>query len=208
MCRLVSDASEYIDRVRPLPPGVSIPLWRLTRSRPARRLYDGLDRLGFTVTRLREYRCDLETLPTRTPPADVSLVVREVETAERHGGEVLVPGDVVVTARADGEPVGAVFVALDRPVHVHALSARVRVGGAYVFGLWVDPHHRNRGIATTLVARICRVAAEHDAPRAVALVAPDNAPSQWVFEACGFEAGRTHGYDRLLGWERRSSTPP
>jgi GNAT superfamily N-acetyltransferase len=188
---------------------VPIPVWRLTRSRPARRLYDALDRLGLTVTRLREYHASLDgTLPGRDPPAGVSLSVRTGAGPERHAGEHLAPGDVVVTARIDDEAVGRVFVALDRTVYVHALRGRVRTDGAYVFGLWVDPRHRGRGIATALVARACRAADARGVARAVALVAPDNAPSRWVFEGCGFTPGHTHAYDRLFGWERRSSSPP
>lgn len=185
---------------------MSVPVWRLTRSRTARRLYDGLDRVGVTVTRLREYRATLDTVPDRDPPAGVSLVVGRVGDPARHDETGLAAGDVVVTARSDGTTVGRVYVALARPVYVDALDAEVRVDGAYVFGLWVAPAHRNRGVATALVAAACR-SARDVVDRAVALVAPDNRPSQRVFEACGFVPGRTHAYDRLFGWTRRDPRP-
>jgi hypothetical protein len=47
------------------------------------------------------------------------------------------------------------------------------------------------------------VAREWELDTVHALVAVDNRPSQWTFEANGFERRRVHAYLRLFGYRRR-----
>lgn len=187
---------------------MEVPIWRVTRSRLARRLYDALAALGVTATRLRQYERSLDAPAERDPPDGVTLDCRRLEAPETVAGDRLPAGDVLVTARADGYRVGQVFASLDRRVRVAPLDATVHTAGAYVWRLHVVPEHRGRGVATALVVRALRAANEHGAERAVALVAPDNRPSQWVFETCGFERGPRHDYYRLFDRSWRARRDP
>jgi GNAT superfamily N-acetyltransferase len=187
---------------------MSVPLWRVTRSRPARELYDALTEVGVTATQLYQYERSLDASVDPNPPGAVDLDCRRLEAPTTVAGDRLEAGDLLVTATERGRPVGRVFVSLDRRVRVAPLEATVHTSGAYVWRLYVRPSCRGRGIATALVARAIEAARERGARRAVALVAPDNRPSQWVFESCGFDRGRRHGYYRLFEWSRRTTTSP
>jgi GNAT superfamily N-acetyltransferase len=108
----------------------------------------------------------------------------------------------------DGPVVGYLFVSADEPIFVHPLETELDFEGAYVRRVFVDPDYRQRGIATALVADARRVARERfDASEAHALIAPDNRPSQWVFEANGFRRVHEYDYARVGGWTRRRDRP-
>nr|WP_276303584.1 GNAT family N-acetyltransferase [Halomarina sp. PSR21] len=189
------------------PMAARLPLWRVTRTARARRLYEWLAARGVTGARMYQYVRDLdEGLPAPAPPADVTLARESGADAglERLDGD-LARDDTVVVARSDdgGEAAGQVVVSVGRPVRVPPLGATVRTDGAYVWRLYVPPAHRGRGIATALVAAGARAARERGADRAAALVATDNRPSQRVFEANGFEARTLHTYYRFRNATRR-----
>jgi len=180
-------------------------LWRLTRNGYARGVYDALKAAGVTATRMYEYVASLEALPDRPLPEGVTVERRRgdgVDAAERAEFADPVPTDDVLVAREDGAVVGYLFVS-DRPVHVAALDVDLSFEGAYVWRAFVDPEHRRRGIATGLVARALVLARDRGCDSAHALIAADNRPSQWAFEACGFRRRHVYSYLKLRGFERR-----
>jgi GNAT superfamily N-acetyltransferase len=183
-------------------------LWRLTRNRHTRRAYDALKRRGVTATRLLEYATELPA-ESRESPVELEACAADV-ACERHDLDFSVPfsprnGEHAVVALADGEAVGRALVCPAGDPYVGALETEIGVEGAYVRKVFVAPAHRGRGIATALVARACELAADIGAARATALVAADNHPSQWVFEAVGFAPCREHAYARVGPWRRRST---
>ncbi|MFC6975991.1 GNAT family N-acetyltransferase [Halomicroarcula sp. GCM10025709] len=129
-------------------------LWRLTRNRYGRAVYDALADRGVTATSMIEYVAELgdETqIPDegrftveRTPPERVDPL--DAPTAE-------LLADESVVAAFDGEtPLGYLFCSVDATHEIHPLERRVQFDGAYVRRVYVDPSHRNRGVATRLVA--------------------------------------------------------
>jgi GNAT superfamily N-acetyltransferase len=206
--------------------------WRLTRNDYGRVVFDFLAEHGLKITRMYGYRADLDGDPPRDATLDdPTLGLRVVTPAEVDGGEHeafgdLFPGErvvVVVDSDADhgssatsaggrsfaeGPVVGYLFVSADEPIFVHPLETELDFDGAYVRRVFVDPDYRQRGIATALVARSRAVAREtFDATEAHALIAPDNRPSQWVFEANGFRRVHEYDYARVGGWTRRRDRP-
>ncbi|MDS0294054.1 GNAT family N-acetyltransferase [Halogeometricum luteum] len=186
------------------------PLWRLTRTGPARRLYETSKRAGITGTRMYQYVAD----PTdgRGADGDVDGVRFEVRRPEEAGEEYdafaeLLPEERVLCALDGGEIAGYLFVSVDAAHRVHPLEETLRFDGAYVRRVFVRPDRRNRGIATALVSRARDWARERDAAAVHALVALDNAPSRWTFEANGFEPRHEHVYYRLFCLSRRSIDP-
>jgi GNAT superfamily N-acetyltransferase len=189
----------------------SLGLWRLTRTDAAIRVYEALKAAGVTGTQMHEYVADLGAggFEERRLPAGVDLAVRDgasVDAAARSDFTDPVPEDTVLLARESGETVGYLFVS-DRTVHVDALEADLEFEGVYIWRVFVDPAERERGIATGLVAAACRRASEAGHGTAHALVATDNRPSQWTFEACGFVPARERTYVRVFGWRHRSVSP-
>lgn len=193
-------------------------LWRLTRNRFARRVYDRLAAVGVTATRMIEYEADLETTDAPGPSgADsrVSLtVVAPGERAERDlDVDFSIPvscldGEWVVVARTGDRPVGRALVSAGRSPYVEPLGERRTFDGAYVRRVYVARDWRNRGVAKRLVDAATAVASERlDEETAHALVAADNRPSRWVFESRGFCPVRRHDYVRLFGFERRRVNP-
>jgi GNAT superfamily N-acetyltransferase len=189
-------------------------LWRLTRNAYARRVYDALKRVGVTATRMDEWVASLDAPVERDPPAGVAVERRPPETLdiaacpaldERRDDET-----VLAATETDGEGGGTVlgylFVSPAPTIHVHPLESDLSFDGAYVRRVFVHPHARNRGVATALVARARTVAAEWGLETVHALVAVDNRPSQWVFEANRFERRRRYSYLRLFGYRRRDVT--
>ena len=179
-------------------------IWRFVRNRYGRAVYEWLMQRGITFTVMLEYHRDLgESLSEPQSPVDVTIRPLDVDMIappDWMDDDRLDDADVVVAAMLDGDVVGAVFASVDRQTYVEALEAKVAHEGAYVWRLYVDPDHRNRGIATAIVTETLRVVRERfDVPQAVALVALDNRPSQWVFEAAGFEEHRTHTYVSAFG---------
>lgn len=191
------------------------PLWRLTRNRYGRAVYDRLGRRGVTATRMYEYVAPArEALDVPAPAGDVTLAAfdaDEFDRSESPFGELL-DAEVVIAAvdgDADGDRdglVGRLF--LSPPATEHAVSpleTTLTFDGAYVRRVFVDPAARRRGIATALVAAARRVAAERfDAGSTVALVAADNRPSRRAFASNGFEPTRVRTYARVGPWSHQS----
>jgi GNAT superfamily N-acetyltransferase len=115
--------------------------------------------------------------------------------------------EAILVASADGEVLGSLFVSPAPTIRVHPLETALSFDGAYVRRVFVHPHARNRGVATSLVARARELALEWNLDTIHALVAVDNRPSQWVFEANGFERRRIHSYVRVFGYRRRDVSP-
>ncbi|WP_136603492.1 GNAT family N-acetyltransferase [Salinigranum halophilum] len=175
-------------------------LWRFTRNRYGRAVYDTLARAGITATVMYEYVTNLDSTrdresvqagydvdgcnPGRIEPLDAP--VDELQHDER-----------IIVAFEEGEPRGYLFVSIDVTHQIVPLEQTVSFDGAYIRRVYVHPAHRNRGIATALVAAACQWAADRDAGRATALVALDNKPSRRLFEQSGFEPRRVHRYARI-----------
>ncbi|WP_129112762.1 GNAT family N-acetyltransferase [Halegenticoccus tardaugens] len=197
-----------------------LPLWRLTRNRYGRALYESLRELGVTGTRMYEYVTDLDDgdVARPAPESGVELRVCDPDDSGPNDPDDLDarpaafderrPDELVVVARSGGETAGYLLLSADGSLYVRPLETDLTFDGAYVRRLFVDPVHRNRGIATALVATALATARdEFGAGRATALVAADNRPSQWVFEANGFRRERIHAYYRLFGLARRTTAP-
>lgn len=194
-----------------------IPVWRLVRNRYARRLYETLSELGVTVSRMIEYEARLDSRhdgETAAVPAEVSFwsAPATAEPVRAVALDFSVPvtfleDEWVVAATAGGEAVGRALVSAGQRPHVDPLGRRMTFDGAYVRRVYVDPAWRNRGLARRLVAETLPVARrELGADAASALVAPDNRPSRWAFEANGFEPVRHHDYLSVFDREWRRVT--
>jgi len=180
-----------------------LPLWRLTRNRIGKRLHARLDDAGVTVSRLYEYRTPIPEGYVADSPDAVSIGAADPDALPADApADELVDRETPLVA-VDGSVVGYLFVSVDAAVPVPELHTDLAVDGAYVRRLYVDPDHRQRGIATGLVEAAKAFAADRGAADARALVAVDNRPSQWTFEACGFEPVARHAYDRLGPLDRR-----
>jgi GNAT superfamily N-acetyltransferase len=186
----------------------SLGLWRLTRNAYGRRVYAALKRAGVTATRMYEYVASTADPPPASPPPGVRLGTRrpaDLEPSTRADFADPEPGDTVLVAEAGGEVVGYLFLS-DRPVTVDALGAEYTFDGVYVWRVFVAPSHRERGVASALVARALDRARAAGRGTAHAMVALDNRPSQWLFEGAGFDRRRRHTYLKIGRWERRAET--
>lgn len=171
--------------------------WRLTRNRYGRAVYDALDRVGITATSMTEYVRPLDTVPP-APEADyevrradpVAVAALDAPTDELRPDE-----DLLVAT--DGDALGYLFLSVDATLEIHPLERDLSFEGGYVRRVYVDPDHRQRGVASALVAAACRRAADRGASRTTALVAADNVPSRLLFERQGFEARRQRRYARV-----------
>ena len=177
-------------------------LWRFTRNPYARRLYDWLSARGLRFTWLTEYVTDLSTVDwdhDRSPAVGVRVELTDPDTVRAIDApvDVLAPGEVVIAAVEDGQPRGYLFCSVDAPIYVHPLGRDISFDGAYIRRVFVSPDHRQRGIASTLLARACAWANDVGADRATTLVAPDNVPSRALFERHGFEPVRERRYLRI-----------
>lgn len=183
-----------------------VELWRLTRNRYGRTVYDALARAGVTATWMHEYVASLSDPPDRPSPSafDVGVVDPElVASLDAPTGE-LRPGEAVVAA-VDGEtPLGYLFLSVDAEHEIHPLERSLAFDGAYVRRVFVAPDHRQRGVASALLATACRRAADRGAGRATALVARDNRPSRALFEKHGFRIVRDRRYARVGPFSYRS----
>lgn len=174
-------------------------LWRLTRNRYGRAAYDALARVGVTATWMREYVADLASVPAPDVPDAFDVGVADPETVAPLDAptDELVDGERVVAATADGDPLGYLFCSIDATHEIHPLERRLSFDGAYVRRVFVAPEHRQRGVASALLATACEDARDRGADRATALVALDNEPSKALFTAHGFVGKRDRRYVRV-----------
>lgn len=195
----------------------SLPVWKLVRNPYGRAVYDALDSVGVKFSKMHLYVADLSDAPEVDPPGGVIFEIRspdEITPPPSQDEEPLAADDNIIialrnkntTESNDKEVVGYQTLSLDRPVYVPPVE-REMDHEAYLWGLYVDPDYRNRGIATTLISEALRVAHEYGAESAHSLVAVDNAPSQRALAANGFEPRREVSYYRLFGLERRVDRP-
>lgn len=185
----------------------SLPLWKLVRNPYGRAVYDALGSLGVTFSRMYWYVADCSESSATKPPAGISFDVRapgEITPPPSQDEGPLAPEDDVVVALADERVVGYQTLSANRAVHVPPVGREVD-REALLWGLYVEPDYRSRGVATALVGRALDVARERGAETAHSLVAVDNAPSQSALESNGFEARRVSSYCRLFGLEWRRS---
>jgi len=169
-------------------------LWRVTRHRRVRALYDRLADAGVVLAQLDRF--ERATTPAAGPPTEtptgVDLGVQragdsDADVPDRLAAAPLAPADRLVFAWSDGERIGWCVLS-DRSVFVPELQRRHRFDGAYLWRLYVRPSARGRGVGTAVITRAVRAAAEGlERKRLVALVAPDNVPSRRAFAGLGFE---------------------
>jgi len=81
---------------------------------------------------------------------------------------------VALVAEDDGELVGCVYANLSSP------------GFGYVFGLYVVPEARRRGIALGLMRRVARVLADAGRPYLLLTVDTPNEAARRLYERLGF----------------------
>jgi ribosomal protein S18 acetylase RimI-like enzyme len=156
-----------------------------------------------------EFEATATAAATRDDPP---VTVCERRKADLRPGAVhaygdLRPGETVLVARDENSVVGSLFLSTASRHPVEPLETTVEFPGAYVRRVWVDPDHRNRGIGTALVRQARTRAATAGTETVHALVAQDNRPSRWLFEACGFERRRLFVYYRLFGLRHRDVRP-
>lgn len=182
-------------------------LWRLTRNRYGRAVYDALARVGVTATVMIEYRSRLADGGAGVSGGPAPAVERCAP--ERVAGldapvHELRDGEEVLAAFVEGTPVGYLFLSVDATHEIHPLEAELSFEGAYVRRVYVDRAHRDEGVASGLLSAARRHALERGAERASALVAIDNRPSRALFEGRGFDAHRRHRYVRVGPLAHRS----
>lgn len=181
-------------------------LWRLTRNRYGRTVYDALARAGVTATWLYEYTRSLAE--PISDPTDTGIAVERCDPARvaplDPPADDLIAGEDVFAALADGKPVGYLFCSVGATHHIAPLDRRLSFDGAYIRRVFVAPEARNRGVATAMVAAACRHAADDGVTEATALVALDNRPSRALFERLGFGTMRARRYAAVGPFSWRS----
>ena len=70
----------------------------------------------------------------------------------------------------------------------------IHPGWAGIFGLWVAPSHRRRGIASTIVAAVAMVARENAMPAIYLQVSGDNADGVAFWQSLGFSVHHEYTY--------------
>ena len=70
----------------------------------------------------------------------------------------------------------------------------IQPGWAGIFGLWVHPDHRRRGIASTIVSAIAMVARENNMPAIYLQVSGDNADGLAFWNGLGFSTHHEYTY--------------
>lgn len=164
--------------------------------------------MGITATVMIEYVATLEGAAFDTESAGAYSVERcepaQVATLDAPVGE-LRPDERVIAALEGGKPRGYCFCSIDAAHEIHPLERTLAFDGAYIRRAFVDPDHRNRGIATAIIAEACRQARERGVRRATALVALDNSPSRRLFERHGFEPRRRRRYVRVGPFSHRAT---
>jgi ribosomal protein S18 acetylase RimI-like enzyme len=110
------------------------------------------------------------------------------------GGRPTVPGitEAVLTGSERQLFLSIRDVDPDRFVAVARLT--VHPGWAGVFGMWVHPDHRRRGLATTMLSSIGRFAREHELPAVYLQVSADNDAAIVLYEGLGFSVHHEYTY--------------
>ena len=80
-------------------------------------------------------------------------------------------------ARADGVGVGMAAV----------IPEPTAPGRMQLVGMWVDPRHRRRGLAQTLIRQAVRWSREHQARELILWVAENNTAARMLYESVGFQ---------------------
>ncbi len=70
----------------------------------------------------------------------------------------------------------------------------IHPGWAGIFGVWVDPAHRRRGIASTIVSAAAMVARENTMPAIYLQVSADNTDGVAFWRGLGFEVHHEYTY--------------
>ncbi len=70
----------------------------------------------------------------------------------------------------------------------------IQPGWAGIYGLWVHPDHRRRGIASTIVSAIAMVARENNMPAIYLQVSGDNADGVAFWNGLGFQTHHEYTY--------------
>jgi GNAT superfamily N-acetyltransferase len=173
--------------------------WKLCRNRYGRAIYDRLQEYGVTATLMTRFTASLPLDTNSTAATKCTVEVANpdrVTTLDAPVGE-LRANEVVVAAFDGRDAVGYLFCSLDSTHTIAPLERTLSFDGAYIRRVFVHPEHRNRGVATALVAQACAWASEQGARNATALVARDNVPSRRLFAREGFEPASSHVYIRL-----------
>lgn len=183
-----------------------VPVWKLTRSRPARRLYDALASVGLRVSVLDLFRREGPLRPPEPGSGPPSVTIETTQASERQdwwtiSDPALDGDDFVLVALADGRPVGQALLSSAGPVYVTELDRTVDFEGGYIWGLSVDPDWRRRDIASALLEAALVRLDRLETPAANALVAPDNHPSRTLFRATGFSPDSRLVYVKAFGVE-------
>ncbi|WP_247000361.1 GNAT family N-acetyltransferase [Halosolutus gelatinilyticus] len=191
-----------------------LPLWKLTRNRYGRALYDRLRRRGFAAAALDTFRrpaSAYDGTPNGGGAPTIDLAVRE-PSDEATRDELDVPykaadasaADLVVVARDGETPIGQVFLSFDETIHIAELDREMAFDGPYVWRLYVAPGHRNRGLGSRLLAAAIGESRSRWGVRPLyALIAVDNRPSRRLFESHGFDPGTRRRYVRCGPFEKR-----
>ena len=93
---------------------------------------------------------------------------------------------------------GQLFLSVNDPDSNRVIAlARMAIhpGWAGIFGLWVHPDHRRKGLATTIVSAVAMVARENNMPAIYLQVSADNTDGVAFWEGLGF--GVHHEYTYL-----------
>lgn len=187
-------------------------LWRVTRNRYGRAVYEALKTVGITGTVMYEYSKELDGETGHeggSGDGQYTVFQPSPERVTPIGAPVdeLHPDEEIVAAFADDTPLGYLFLSVDATLEIDPLDQIRQFEGAYIRRVFVAPDHRGRGVATAMLTAACRRAADRDAGRATALVAVDNVPSRGLFERCGFEPRRVRRYARAGPFSYRSVEP-
>ena len=133
---------------------------------------------------------DVATIVAQAPITTDTLVDTKLDDRfafdERCGAygamlERLGPPARVVTATVDGQPRGVVFAVAER-------------GWCGIFGMFVQPDARRRGIATALLGTIASEAQNVEATRCYLQVEQDNPAAQALYSGLGFTPEYSYHY--------------
>lgn len=177
--------------------------------RPAARVVAGsviereLEQRGWTT--LDVDRADSEVLVAGV--AALARQLSDVDISDVHHESVITYDWLVGNERAQAN-FASVAAALDLANSTFASlsdddgqTARARAneadGWAFFADLYVQPHHRRRGLARIMTAALVQWAAERGASVFALQVNADNAAAQALYAGLGFE--RHHGYRYLVG---------